>query len=211
MTCVIRLHGELTDLAPPVNVVSFDVMPTLKDAVEGLGVPHTEAEGALDERLVDGCEYDLVPATHRDRPVPATFDVDDHLRALARRLRLLGFVTDGGAILLTRNRARLKRAAVVHGRLVRSEDPDEQLLEVVRAFDLAGEARPFTRCTACGGPLRPVAKADVADRLEPGTLATYDRFTECSACAHVFWAGAHHERLVALVARAIGTAPPGRA
>jgi len=193
-----------------VNVVPFDVPPTLKDAVEGLGVPHTEVGGDLDVRLADGSTYDLFPAARDDRPVPATFDVDDHLAALARRLRLLGFVADGGAILLTRNRSRLKRSAVRHGRLVRSEDPDEQLCEVVRVFRLADEARPFTRCTACGGPLHAVAKADVAHRLEPGTLATYDEFTECGSCGRLYWPGAHHARLVALVERATGRRWPAR-
>ncbi|NNH24162.1 Mut7-C RNAse domain-containing protein, partial [Pseudokineococcus marinus] len=53
---------------------------------------------------------------------------------------------------------------------------------------------------------RPVARrprrgrADVADRLPAGTRRSYDDFTRCARCGHVFWRGAHAERLDALLA-----------
>ena len=52
-----------------------------------------------------------------------------------------------------------------------------------------------TRCTACGGSLEPVAKADVADRLEAGTRHSYDEFSRCRDCARVYWRGAHARRI----------------
>jgi uncharacterized protein with PIN domain len=203
----VRFHGGLGRD----GAVSWHVPPTVKDAVEGLGVPHTEVgrvlvdgrEVALDARLVDGEVLDVRPHEGpRPRPPgPVRFVVDDHLHALARRLRVLGFDAGdaGPGIVLTRDRSLLKRSAVEHGLLVRSQVPDEQVVEVVRAYGLADELRPFTRCTACNGVLHDVAKADVLDDLEPLTAAHMDRFRRCGSCGHLYWRGSHHARLERLV------------
>jgi uncharacterized protein with PIN domain len=114
-------------------------------------------------------------------------------------------------ILLTADRGLLKRRSVTGGMLVRSQDPDEQLGEVVARFRLAPRLRPFTRCTACNGVLAGVDKASVADRLQPRTRAGFERFWRCPACGRIYWEGSHHPRLLGLVkrARAGGTAAPG--
>jgi uncharacterized protein len=60
---------------------------------------------------------------------------------------------------------------------------------------------PYTRCTACGGTLHPVPKAEVAARLEPGTRRTQQDFARCGGCGRVYWHGAHAARLDQLVRR----------
>ena len=164
--------------------------------------------------------FDVRPLV-RLRPAPlreTRFVLDGHLGALARRLRLLGFDclydTDaddddlveisvrGRRILLTRDRLLLRRRAVTHGYLLRSDRPAEQVREVVRRFQLGGSIAPFTRCPACNGELVRVEKAAIEHRLPPGTRRTYDEFHTCPDCGRDYWRGAHHARLERLVADA---------
>lgn len=164
--------------------------------------------------------FDVRPLV-RLRPEPlreTRFVLDGHLGTLARRLRLLGFdcVYSRDAddrdlvevsqaerrIILTRDRFLLRRRAVTHGYLVRSDRPAEQVGEVIRRFQLGSSLAPFTRCPACNGRLLPVEKAAIEHRLPPGTRRTYDEFRTCPDCGRDYWRGAHHARLETLVAEA---------
>ena len=182
-------------------------------------------------RVVDGDRISVYPLFEsfdvsslvRVRPRPlreVRFVLDVHLGTLARRLRLLGFdchyerdasddelvaiSTTEGRILLTRDLGLLKRKAITHGTFVRATDPREQVLEVVRRFQLAGSMTPFSRCVTCNGPLEDVAKADVESSLPPMTRKLYDTFRRCRECQQIYWRGAHYERLTAMVTEARG-------
>ena len=51
-----------------------------------------------------------------------------------------------------------------------------------------------------------MAEADkdtVGPHLEHGTRRTYDVFAQCVECGRVYWRGAHHARLEAIVAEAV--------
>lgn len=115
---------------------------------------------------------------------------DDELAAEAARDRRM---------LLTQDRGLLRRRAVPLAAYVRGTSPDDQLADVLDRF--AVRLAPWTRCTRCNGLLEPVAKADVQQRLEAGTRATYDTFAWCAECGHVYWHGAHASRLAAVVER----------
>ena len=165
---------------------------------------------------------DITPLL-RVRPEPLRrprFILDTHLGRLASYLRLLGFdalydneADDealagvaseeddplGRRILLTRDRGLLKRSQVTRGYCLRSTDSHEQLREVVRRFDLAGAAHPFTRCLACNGDLRPASAEEVRDLVSERTRRLYSEFGSCAACGRVYWQGAHYERLRGLV------------
>lgn len=151
---------------------------------------------------------DLTGVTTVRPPAPEPrFVLDVHLGTLARRLRLLGFdcwyrndadddelaqvAVDEDRILLTRDRELLMRRAVVHGYCPRSDDPELQAIEVVRRYELASRAAPFTRCIRCNGALEPVAKADVLEELPPRTRVEHDRFARCTDCGQVYWPGSH--------------------
>jgi uncharacterized protein len=86
------------------------------------------------------------------------------------------------------------------GAYVRSAHPDAQLADVLNRF--APPLAPWTRCTACNGPLRLVPKAEVEPLLQPGTARTYQAFSRCQDCGQVYWRGAHSKRLQALIASA---------
>ncbi len=161
-----------------------------------------------------------VGSTARLRPVPLRdprFVVDVNLGRLARLLRVLGFdvwwssdaddatladVSLGQQrILLTRDRGLLKRRAITHGLFVHSQQPEEQVVEVIRRLDLGQRVAPFTRCLRCNGTLAVVSKDEVIDQLEPLTRQYYKEFSRCSECGRIYWAGSHHARLVGLVER----------
>lgn len=135
------------------------------------------------------------------------FVADVHLGRLVRRLRILGFDTlyrndyeddelaaisrDEQRWLLTRDRGLLMRGAVTHGYLVRSHEPTEQAVEVLRRFALSGSIRPYSRCAHCNGPIRATDKESVVHLLEEGTRRDYDVFSRCVDCGRVYWGGSH--------------------
>jgi uncharacterized protein with PIN domain/sulfur carrier protein ThiS len=162
---------------------------------------------------------DVGPAS-RLRPVPLRdprFVVDVNLGRLARVLRVLGFDAWWSSdaddqsladislaqqrILLTRDRGLLKRRAITHGLFVRADDPEQQILEVIRRLDLRQRLAPLTRCVRCNGRLASVTKDEVIDQLEPLTRRYYDEFSRCRDCGQIYWAGSHYQRLLELVDR----------
>ncbi|MFD9356927.1 Mut7-C RNAse domain-containing protein [Streptomyces sp. NPDC060031] len=205
-----------------------DGASSLGHVVESAGVPLTE----VGHILVDGTEtpFSYVPRAGEsvevlgvDRPqhvpgAPLRFLLDVHLGTLARRLRLLGVDAayeneDPGdpalasrsaaeqRVLLSRDRGLLRRRELFAGAYVYSDNPDEQLRDVLGRF--APALAPWTRCTACNGPLRRATKDSVGDRLEDGTHRSYDVFAQCADCERVYWRGAHHARLERIVGEAV--------
>ncbi len=139
------------------------------------------------------------------------FVADGHLGRLTRNLRLLGFdvaydsqaqdrqllavMKHENRALLTRDRRLLMYAIVKTGYYPRSQNADEQTIEVIRRFDLLGSIAPFTRCLRCNAPLQKVAKADIIEKLEPLTKIYYEQFRRCSGCHQIYWAGSHFMKL----------------
>jgi uncharacterized protein len=139
------------------------------------------------------------------------FVADGHLGGLTRNLRLLGFdvaypknaddrqllevMACENRALLTRDRRLLMHAIVEHGYYPRSQNADQQTIEVVRRFDLSELMAPFTRCLRCNAPLEEAAKADIIDKLEPLTKIYYNQFRRCPGCKQVYWSGSHFTKL----------------
>jgi len=112
-----RFYEELNDfLPPPRRKVSFyyqfEGNPSVKDAIEAIGVPHVEVDLILANcksvpfsyKLKDGDRISVYPAFEsldissisklRKNPLRSPkFILDVHLGKLARRLRMLGFDT----------------------------------------------------------------------------------------------------------------------
>jgi uncharacterized protein with PIN domain len=238
----IRVYGSLNDFLPPERQQvawehSFEGRTSVKDLIEGLGVPHPE----IDLLLVNGqsVPFDcsvrnadriaVFPGFHsldigsltqvRPQPLDVTrFVLDGHLGKLARHLRLFGIDTayrvdardDELAdlarrerrIVLTRDRALLKRSVIAHGYFVRDTLPFRQLVEVLRRFGPLPVA-PFKRCIRCNGEVREVPKSAVETELAPRTRRHYDRFQQCTGCGRIYWRGSHWSRLQRLVDTAL--------
>lgn len=223
----VRVHRELWSFLAPrrrreVVEVGHDPDATVGHVVQSLGIPLTEV-GSLavdgagtgpEHRPRPGAVIDVGPVARPQRVPGATgFLLDVHLGTLARRLRVLGVdaayrnpaddealvqeAADEHRILLTRDRGLLMRRALWAGAHVCGDRPADQLADVLDRF--APALHPWTRCPACNGTLDAVAKAEVADRLEPGTRRCYDRFARCRSCDRVYWHGAHGRGLDAVV------------
>ncbi|HEY1338525.1 MAG TPA: Mut7-C RNAse domain-containing protein [Bryobacteraceae bacterium] len=156
----------------------------------------------------------------RLRPEPLRdprFVLDTHLGKLAAYLRMMGFDTlyrscyadeqlaeashSEHRILLTRDVGLLKRGAVTHGYFVRQTNSREQIAEIVRRFDLARLARPFTRCMRCNGVLVEASKDEIRRQLPPRIAELHDEFRRCPECGRVYWKGGHYRRMRELVER----------
>ena len=192
---------------------------TLKNAIEALGVPHTEVgavrvngEPATLQRVVRDGDCIEVEATKSGSGPDLRFVADAHLGGLARFLRMLGCDTlhrndysdeeirrlaeTEGRIVLTRDRELLKCREIARGAYVRALKPEAQLREVVERYRLAPHARPFTLCLACNLPLQPVDRDAFAARVPPAVLELHDSFVRCPGCNGVFWPGSHYQRML---------------
>ena len=157
------------------------------------------------------------PANRLQRRQHCRFVADGHLGKLARDLRLLGFdlvydnEADDAALvriaagedraLLTRDRSLLMRAAVRHGYCPRADRAEEQIIEVVRRFELGELIRPYTRCLACNGRVAIVSKHEIIEELEPLTKLYYEEFRRCQNCRRIYWSGSHFAKLQARLDR----------
>jgi len=108
-------HGSLNDFLSPKNrnlpiPISFTSSPSIKDAIESAGVPHTEADVILVNNISVDFSYHLrqndqvsifpllSPFSQSNiihlqipPPEPVSFVLDVHLGKLARFLRMMGF------------------------------------------------------------------------------------------------------------------------
>ena len=208
---LLTFHGDTFDLLRKTPgdaqtiVYRLSRRASIKDILEGLGVPHTEVgrivlagrEQTFEKIAEIGEHFHIHPLSPATPPTLATtlrpetlrnylFLVDINVARLAGLLRMVGFdaeavgremtssatldrAIDEERILLTRNRDLLKQHRLVFGHLVRSQEPEEQLKEIINLYNLQDRIRPFSRCIACNGPLAEVDKKTIIDRLLPLT------------------------------------------
>ena len=189
---------------PEVDLILVDGVPV--DFVETI-----ESDVQIDVYPVERCPTLFAEKRLQIRNIKR-FIADGHLGKLVRDLRLLGFDvlydrdaedrqllkqlrTEPDRALLTRDRPLLMHAVVRHGYYLRSQDPLEQTVEIMKRFELPRGFNPFTRCLRCNGPLEQVEKGAVVDRLEPLTKIYYEEFRRCSACGQIYWPGSHFSKL----------------
>ena len=115
------------------------------------------------------------------RPEPLRnpkFIADVHLGRLARYLRMMGFdviykndfddkkiitlsLSERRAI-LTKDRGILKCNTVTHGYWIRSTQVKEQVIEVIKRFDLKNNIEEFSRCIDCNSALESIPKSKMS-------------------------------------------------
>lgn len=143
------------------------------------------------------------------------FVLDAHLGKLARYLRMLGFdsrydnqftdkeiiqmAAQEQRIILTRDREMLKNNAVTHGYYLRSQNSQEQLMEVIDRFNLASQIKPFSRCMVCNSILEAVNKLEVLGQLKDQTKEDFNEFYRCKKCRKIYWKGSHYERMLRMI------------
>lgn len=145
------------------------------------------------------------------------FVADVHLGKLARKLRLLGFDTlyDSSLedislaqiaerdkrILLTRDRRLLMRSIVERGLILRSGNPEGQVIEILERLDLYTRLKPFTRCLLCNGMLSTIQEEDISfqnlfNQLPAKVKTWCKEITVCKQCHKVYWKGSHYEKML---------------
>ncbi|HEX3421630.1 MAG TPA: Mut7-C RNAse domain-containing protein [Candidatus Udaeobacter sp.] len=175
----------------------------------------------FDQALTNDAEVEVFPVHDRgtlytDKRLQTIgllrFVADVHLGGLTRNLRLLGFdvaysqtandrqlldvMCRENRALLTRDRRLLMHAIVQHGYWPRSQNPNEQTIEIIRRFNLSELISPFTRCVRCNALLEEAAKAEIMDKLEPLTKIHYEQFRRCPGCKQIYWLGSHFPKLL---------------
>lgn len=184
-----RFYAELNDFLPPdKRQVPFDYeftgAPSVKDAIEAVGVPHPEVDLVVvggvsvdwNYHLADGDRVSVYPVFEsvdiaplvRLRPAPlrvTRFIADVHLGRLARRLRMLGFDTTYDP---DRNDKDIISSALRDRRIILTRDRD--LLKNKRVTH-----GYWVRSTDPRQQLREVvARMDLRSRFAP--------FTRCMRC-----------------------------
>lgn len=159
----------------------------------------------------------------RPQPLRITrFVADAHLGGLARLLRMAGFDTlydnhfddaeiaqlaaDDSRIVLSRDRALLKRRSITHGCYVHALKPLAQLVEILVRLDLTARVQPLSLCLECNAPLQPVAKTQIFDALPPNVRAGKHNFSTCHVCQRIFWEGSHWQHMQQRLAFAVAAA-----
>jgi len=165
--------------------------------------------------------FDISKVQHL-RPQPLRkpkFIIDAGLGKLAKNLRMFGFnttyknnLTDEEFVavslkekraIITQNRELLKRNAVTHGYWVRSQTPEENVIEIIRRFDLKNQIKEFTRCVECNTLLSQVKKEEIIAPLPPGVQDWYNEFFLCPYCNKVYWRGSHYDKIKLFVEKVI--------
>ena len=235
-TAHFRFHGALGGFLPRERrgetfAYACARAATLKNAIETLGIPHTEVArvtvngmpATLDRIVRLGDSVEVHPWTVQQMPGERRFLADAHLGGLARFLRMLGFDTlhrnalgdeeirrvayHERRIVLTRDRELLKCRDIFFGCYVHERKAEAQLREVAARFDLAAHARPFTLCLVCNLPLESASEAQVRAYALPAVLERYRRFYRCAGCERIYWEGSHYARMRDALARIASPRP----
>ncbi len=229
-----RFYAQLNFFLSPVRRQALfahqvEEHASIKDAIEALGVPHTEIFLILvngnpvdfsyrvqsEDRVSVYPPFKSIDVSSTTAADEVRFILDVHLGRLAAYLRMLGFDTlyrndyadeeiarissDEDRIVLTRDLGVLKRKLVKQGYYVRETKPERQFAEVLRHFNLIGVRQPFRRCLQCNALLERVDKESIADRLPDNTKTYYDDFHICRNCDKIYWKGSHYERMQRLI------------
>lgn len=148
---------------------------------------------------------------------PPRFVVDTMLGRLARWLRAMGYDTlylgptedrrllqlahAQDRILLTRD-GRLARLAGTRGYLIRADQVDRQIVEIVKGLALAPpDAGWLSRCLECNATLEPLPKQTLSGLVPEYIFATQTDFMGCPGCGKIYWPGSHADRMLARMAR----------
>lgn len=164
-----------------------------------------------------GLAHDTSPLIHNspDPYLDRRFILDVHLGKLAGYCRLLGFDTlyrndyddptladicaDQQRILVTCDRKLLTRKKIRYGYLMRSRIPRQQIVELVKRYQLLDHPTHEVRCMECNGIIRAVSKEKIVAQLQPLTKRHYQEFYQCDYCHKIYWKGSHYSKMMTLI------------
>jgi hypothetical protein len=114
-----------------------------------------------------------------------------------------------GRVLLTRDTEIMKRRVISNGRLravlIESDEPEQQMRQLLTSLDLIGGSRPFTLCLECNKPLVERSPAEVKDGVPPYVYRTQTQYMECPDCHRIYWRGTHWAAMTRKLQQMAGT------
>jgi uncharacterized protein with PIN domain len=143
------------------------------------------------------------------------FIVDHNVGKLAKWLRIMGYDTlffngsddsnmvsmalADGRVILTRDTQIMKRRVVTRGKLkavlITSDEPEQQMRQVIDTLNLNCQFKPFTICLECNQPLVERSKQEVKDLVPPYVFKTQSQYMECPSCHRIYWRGTHWQAM----------------
>jgi uncharacterized protein with PIN domain len=139
------------------------------------------------------------------------FVVDHNVGKLARWLRLMGYdarffrgendaelvaiALKEGRIIVTRDTRIMQRRLVTKGKLkallIESDQPEQQIRQLIDSLHLDWRFNPFSLCLECNQPLVERKKAELKELVPPYVFKTQDQFRQCPKCHRIYWRGTH--------------------
>lgn len=159
-------------------------------------------------------------------PAPI-YIADCMLGRLAKWLRVLGYdvvydrrISDDdlitrarreGRVLLTRDTRLVQRRLAGEHMLIASDDPEEQLAQMVKdcGLELAPE-RFLSRCLRCNEATVKADREAVKELVPPYVFQTQRTFSQCAGCGRIYWRATHVDGILERLRRRLGesfTAP----
>lgn len=138
------------------------------------------------------------------------FIADEMLGRLAKWLRMLGYdtiyktpTTDSSLVnqafreqrvMLTRDTRLIERKYIPRYVLIKSDDYNEQLRQIIKDLNLLPEPNLFfSRCLLCNTEIESISKDLAQQKIPPYIYNTQERFLRCPKCDKIYWAGTHVE------------------
>jgi uncharacterized protein with PIN domain len=143
------------------------------------------------------------------------FIADVMLGRLARRMRLLGLDVlynrtlndneiirlslEQDRVILTRDKALSDRPLSGNHLFINSDLVQEQVDQVLTSFPLETLLEPFSRCSECNDPLRPITREEAKDLVPQHVYENKYLFLRCPRCKRTYWQGTHVMRMAIAV------------
>lgn len=79
--------------------------------------------------------------------------------------------------------------------LLSSDQPTEQIREIIRHFNIRKQADFFTRCLVCNTPLRRAQAEEITENAPLRVRENNENFYFCPICSKVYWEGSQTRRM----------------
>jgi len=143
------------------------------------------------------------------------FIVDNNVGKLTKWLRMMGYDTlffNGrddaymiatalaqGRVILTKDTQIVRRRLVTKGQLkvvlIKNDEPELQMRQVIDTLNLDCQLSLFTICLECNQPLVKRSKEQVKDLVPLYVFQTQSQYMECPACHRIYWRGTHWQAM----------------
>ncbi len=145
------------------------------------------------------------------------FLVDDTLRGLAKKLRMIGYDTverEGSSWWVALAKAKHEERVVVTLKqdlrtppdvemwVVDSEQTNQQVQEILeRISPDADSPEPLSRCLVCNQEVEEISAEAARPQVPPLVAQTHSNFCRCPDCGRIYWAGSHFHKIRAWMER----------